>query len=99
MKLSIDSIPDFTHKNPQGYHYERTDFKTHVSSIWIVNDTHFDYCGRSGIKSIWGFYNSKTRQFYAPINSKTIGPCVNIKDTRNYTAMPLKLNPLEAAFV
>ena len=99
MKLSIDSIPDFTHKNPKGYHYERTDFKTHVSSIWIVNDNHFDYCGRSGIKSIWGFFNSKTQQFYAPINSKTMGKLVDFKNTSPYSSMQIRRTPLEAAFL
>lgn len=80
------------HKAPDGYHYERTDFKANVSAIWIVNDTHFDYCGRSGVKSIWGFIHTKTKQFYAPKNSKTIGKCVNIKDTSPYSAMQ-KLKP------
>jgi len=84
---------------PKGYHYERTDFKTHVSSIWIVNDTHFDYCGRSGIKSIWGFYNTKTRQFYAPINSKTVGKLVDFKNTTPYSSMQIRRTPLEAAFL
>ena len=75
------------HKSPEGYHYERTDFKTNVSAIWIVNHTHFDYCGRSGIKSIWGFYNTKTKQFHAPKNSKTVGSVVKLEQTTCYSAM------------
>jgi len=75
------------HKPPEGYHYERTDFKSNVSAIWIVNDTLFDYCGCSGIKSIWGFYNQKTKQFHAPVNSKTVGKCVRIENTTPYSAM------------
>lgn len=75
------------HKAPENYHYERTDFKANVSAIWIVNDTHFDYCGCSGVKSIWGFYNSKTKQFHAPQNSKTVGSVVDINKTTPYSAM------------
>ena len=75
------------HQAPEGYHYERTDFKANVSEIWIVNDRHFDYCGCSGVKSIWGFYNSKTKQFYAPKNSKTVGSVVDLNKTTAYSAM------------
>jgi hypothetical protein len=75
------------HKAPEGYHYERTDFKANVSAIWIVNDNHFNYCGCSGIKSIWGFYNTKTKQFHAPVNSKTVGSVVKLEQTTCYSAM------------
>lgn len=77
------------HKAPDDHHYERTDFKANVSAIWIVNDTHFDYCGRSGVKSIWGFYNTKTKQFHAPKNAKTVGKAVSINKTTAYSAMQL----------
>ena len=77
------------HKAPDGYHYERTDFKANVSAIWIVNETHFHYCGRSGVKSIWGFYNCKTKQFHAPVNAKTVGKDVSINKTTAYSAMQL----------
>jgi len=59
----------------------------------------FDYNLGVPTRTIWGFYDTKKQQYFSPVNSKSIGACVNIKDTRNYTAMPLKLNPLEAAFV
>jgi hypothetical protein len=75
------------HKAPEGYHYERTDFKANVSAIWIVNDSHFDYCGCSGVKSIWGFYNQKTKQFHAPKNSTTVGNVVDLNKTTAYSAM------------
>ena len=77
------------HKAPEGYHYERIDFNTNISAIWIVNDNHFDYCGRSGVKSIWGFYNSKTKQFHAPVNSKTVGSVVDLNKTTPYSAMQM----------
>jgi hypothetical protein len=75
------------HKAPEGYHYERTDFKRNISAIWIVNDSHFDYCGCSGVKSIWGFYDTKTKQFYAPKNSTTVGSVVKLEQTTCYSAM------------
>jgi hypothetical protein len=45
------------------------------------------------------FTTSKTREYFAPVNSKTIGACVNIKETRNYTAMPIKYQGIEQFFV
>jgi hypothetical protein len=92
-------IAEFPHKAPKGYSYEFEEFKRDVVSIWLCCHRKFDYNNGARTRTIWGFYKPKTRKYYAPINSKTIGSCVNIKDTRNYTAMPLKLNPLEAAFV
>jgi hypothetical protein len=79
----------FAHLAPSIHHYEYTDFKANVFAIWIVNDRHFDYCGRSGVKSIWGFYNTKTKQFHSPINAKTIGKVVDINKTTPYSAMQL----------
>jgi hypothetical protein len=81
------------HKSPDGYHYERTEFKRNVHAIWIVNESHFDYCGCSNIKSIWGFYNSKTKEFHAPVNSKTVGSVVPINKTTPYSAMQLCQTP------
>ena len=46
-----------------------------------------------------GFYNTKKRTYYAPVNSKQVGKEVDLSSTTPYTAMPLNLNPLEAAFV
>jgi hypothetical protein len=93
------TIADFPHIPPEGYSYEFEEFKRGVVSIWLCNTRKFVYNGGTTTRTIHSFYNTKTREYFAPINSKTIGACVNITDTRNYTAMPLKLNPLEAAFV
>ena len=92
-------IPNFPHKAPKGYSYEFEEFKRGVVAIWLRCHRKFDYNNGAITKTIWGFYSTKTKEYFAPINSKTIGACVNITDTRNYTAMPLNLNPLEAAFV
>ena len=81
------------HVAPQGYHYERTELKKNVHAIWIVNDNHFDYCGRSGIQSIWGFYNSKTKQFHEPVNSSKVGSVVSLNKTTPFSSMQLCQTP------
>jgi hypothetical protein len=87
------------HKAPEGYSYEfEKNFKRNVTAIWLHHHKQYDYNLGKPVKTIWGFYNSKTKQFHAPVNSKTIGDCVDIKRTRPYTAMPIKQTPLEAAF-
>jgi len=92
-------IAEFPHKAPEGYEYEFEEFKRGVVAVWLHCHRKFVYNGGAPTRTIWGFCKSKTREYYAPINSKTIGACVNIKDTRNYTAMPIKRSPLDAFFV
>ena len=87
------------HKAPKGYHYEQEpDFKPNVTAIWLHHDREYDYNLGKPIKTIWGFYHTKKRQFYAPINAKTIGKVVDIMETTPYTSMKIKQTPLEAAF-
>ena len=62
----------------------------------ILNHSHFTYTDRTP-RAIWGFYNTKTRTYFSPVNCKTVGEEVDITQTRNYTAMRLNLNPLELA--
>lgn len=99
MKLSVDLIPQFIHKAPDGMHYEVEQFKRNIFSIWTCYDRNFDYNLGKPVRCIWGFYDYKKCQFFSPVNSSTVGKQVDFKNTRNYTAMPLNLNPLEAAFV
>jgi hypothetical protein len=80
-------------------HYESEEFKRNVVAIWIHYDRKFDYNLGDSVRCIWGFYNSKTKEYFAPINSKTIGQRVKIQNTTPYTAMQLKQTPLESAFV
>lgn len=75
------------HKAPEGYHYERTNFKSNVIAIWILFDRRFDYNLGDECRCIWGFYNTKTRQFHAPKNSTTVGNVVKLENTTAYTAM------------
>ncbi len=90
---------DFPHSAPEGYSYEQVCFKTHVVAIWIHNHYRFDYNNGSPVSSIWGFYNLKTKCFHAPVNSKTVGNQVDIKNTTPYSAMQIKQTPLECAYV
>ena len=92
-------LTEFPHKSPEGYSYEQTEFKRNVIAIWILNHRQFSYSGNRTTRSIWGFYNSKTKCFHAPINSKTVGDKVSINNTTPYSAMQLKQTPLESAFV
>lgn len=90
---------EFPHKAPEGYSYEQISFKRNVDAIWIHNHRKFSYNNGGGASSIWGFYNTKTKEYFAPINSKTVGKCVNIVNTTPYSAMIPKKTPLEMAYV
>jgi hypothetical protein len=90
---------EFPHKPPKGMYYEQTEFKRNVIAIWIHYQRRFDYNLGDSVRCIWGFYDSKKRTFHSPINSKTIGRVVDIRDTTPYSAMIPKQTPLESAFV
>lgn len=90
---------DFPHSAPEGYSYQVEEFKRGVLSIWLVHHKNYVYAEGKTVRTIWGFYKSKTKDYFAPINAKTIGEKVSIDRTRNYTSMPLKLSPLEMCFV
>ena len=90
---------DFPHTAPKGYRYEAIQSKNNLISIWTVYQRGFTYNGYVESHCIWGFYNTKTRTYFAPVNSKKVGNKVDLSNTTPYTAMPLNLNPLEAAFV
>jgi len=85
---------DFPHEAPKGYEYRTLQFKRNVTSIWTVCKRGFVYNGHTESYCIWGFYNTKEQQYYAPINSTKQGNKVDVNDTTPYTAMPLNLNPL-----
>ena len=92
-------IAEFSHKPPKGYSYEFEEFKRGIISIWLRCHRKFDYNNGATTRTIWGFYKSKTREYFAPINSKTIGARVDISETRNYTSMPIKYQGVEQFFV
>jgi hypothetical protein len=88
----------FPHKAPTGFHYEQTSFKSNITAIWIHYDRQFDYNNGKPVRCIWGFYNSKTKQWHAPVNSSTVGDVVDPMRTTPYSAMQIKLNPLMSCF-
>jgi len=91
--------PEFPHKAPKGYSYEFEQFNARIIRIMLRCHRQFDYNLGASTATVWGFYNPKKQIYYAPVNAKTIGKEVNINDTRNYTAMPIKQTSLEACFV
>jgi hypothetical protein len=90
---------DFRHQPPIGYFYSFEEFKPGIIGIWLNNKRRFDYNLGKPTRTIWGFWKSKTNKFFAPINSKTIGKEVDLKQTRDYTAMQIKSSPLDAFFL
>jgi len=84
---------------PKGYEYQTVQFKTNIVAIWLLCHRRFIYNGGSPTRTIWGFYNTKTKRFHSPINSTKSGNTVDINSTTPYTSMPLNLNPLEYAFL
>ena len=80
-------------------YYESVQFKRNVIAIWIHYKRRFDYNNGDAVRCIWGFYDTKTKSYHAPINSSKIGDKVDVKNTTPYTSMQLNLNPLELAFL
>lgn len=79
--------------------YEQVPFKRNVIAIWTHYQCEFDYNLGKPVSCIWGFYNTKTKEYHSPVNSSTIGAVVDIRQTTPYSAMILKQTPLTAAFV
>ena len=86
---------DFPHQPPAGYRYEAIRKNASTMSIWTVCNPGFVYNDGNDVRCIWGFYNTKTKTYYAPINSTKQGDLVNVNDTTPYTAMQLRFNGLE----
>lgn len=89
---------EFPHNPPEGYSYQFEQHKRGIISIWLLH--HRRYVFRNDdqpVRTIWGFYHTKTRQYHAPINSNKVGKEVDIESTTPYTSMQLHLNPLENA--
>ena len=86
---------DFNHEPPEGYRYEAVHKNANVIAIWTVCNPGFVYNDSNDIRCIWGFYNPKKRQYFAPINSNKVGESVDFSNTTPYSAMQLNLNGLE----
>ena len=97
--MTVELPSSFFHSPPEGYYYEAEQFKRNIIIIWLYNTYCFVYNNGSPTRTIHSFYNTKTKEYFSPINDRTIGACVNIKDTRNFTAMSIKQSPLDVFFV
>ena len=94
-KDSFQSLDvQFPHIPPEGYYYKVKPFKRNILSIWLHHPDIYTYTS-DRVSTIWGFYNTKTRQYHAPINSTKPGNPVDIHKTTPYSAMVPDLNPLE----
>ena len=89
----------FDHIAPEQYFYSFEEYKSGVIRIWLNCTRKFDYNNGKPTRSVWGFYSSKKRKYFSPINNITIGKEVRYEDTRNYTAMPIHQTILEKCFV
>jgi hypothetical protein len=89
----------FDHVAPEKYFYSFEEYKSGVIRIWLNCTRKFDYNNGKPTRSVWGFYSSKKRKYFSPINSITIGKEVRYEDTRNYTAMQIHQTILEKCFV
>jgi len=95
LSLMNPSLPDdFSHQPPKNYSYEVTQHRRNVLAIWLRDHRSYSYTN-DDVRTIWGFYDTKKREYFAPVNAKKPGQLVDISDTRDYTAMQLNLNPLE----
>ena len=90
--------PLFPHSAPPGYEYWSESYSKTIDRIWIRNLGEFAYT-EDKPSTVWGFYNKRTGEYIAPINWKKPGKVVKVEDTSPYSAMPLNLTPLEAAFL
>jgi hypothetical protein len=85
----------FIHLPPEGYSYEVLPHKGNIIGIWSNSTYRFLCCNGMPSHCIWGFYNTRTEQYLAPINSTKPGNPVDIHKTTPYSAMVRNLNPLE----
>jgi hypothetical protein len=88
-------IADFPHQPPEGYSYEFEEFNSSLISIWLKSHKIYDYNLGKSVRTIWGFYSPKKKEYYAPINSSKRGDKVELKNTRAWSSMPILRTPLE----
>lgn len=92
-------VINFPHSAPEGYYYSFEKFNSNLISIWLNFEQKFSYNSGESVQTIWGFYDTKKKKYYAPINSKKSGSEVDIKQTTPYSAMQIKTTPLERCFM
>lgn len=93
----------FPHIAPEGYHYETEKFKTNVIRVVLCCDRTFCYNEGKSVRTVWGFVDTKSGQFFRPINYKKPGKVISgdVKDeTTAYTSMKKpKLSIIEQCMV
>ena len=89
MSLSLNLPCDFTHQPKQGFSYQVRQHQRNLLSIWLCHPDQYTYTSNP-VATIWGFYNTKTKQYHAPINHKKHGKVIPYNKTTAYTAMPLQ---------
>jgi hypothetical protein len=97
--MIVEMIQNFPHKPPQHYEYSFEKFNTRYVAVYLHDHRTYDYNLGKPIRCIWGFYHPKTENYHAPINATSVGSVVNPSDTTPYSAMQLKITPLEKAFI
>lgn len=98
MAFPIKLIRSFTHKPPEGLYYEVDQFKRDTFRIWICYSNKFVYAEGKDVKCIWGFWKSKTNEFFSPLNSSTVGKRVNFNDTTSWSSMQVNYSGVEKFF-
>jgi len=96
--MSKLNLPDNFHLPPQGHTYSVELFNSKYHRIQLHHPDIYTYTTKR-VWTVWGFLCVKTGRIHFPINSKTPGSPIELSQTTPYTSMPLKVNPLEAAFV
>ena len=84
----IELPPTFIHEAPEGYSYEVTEHKRNVIAIWLRDHRKYSYT-TDDVRTIWGCYNGKKGEYYAPINAKKPGKVVDKSKVTPYTTMPV----------
>lgn len=89
MSLTLNLPSDFSHQPKQGFSYTVRQHQRNLLSIWLCHPDQYTYT-TNPVVTIWGFYNTKTKQYHAPINHKKHGKVIPYNKTTAYTAMPLQ---------
>ena len=89
MSLSLNLPCDFSHQPKEGFSYQVRQHQRNLLSIWLCHPDQYTYTSNP-VTTIWGFYNTKTKQYHAPINHKKHGKVVSYNQTTAFTAMPLQ---------
>lgn len=95
MSLTLNLPCDFSHQPKEGFSYQVRQHQRNLLSIWLCHPDQYTYTSNP-VSTIWGFYNTKTKQYHAPINHKKHGKVISYNQTTAFTAMPLQ-QPAQAS--